>query len=92
MNIFFRQDGNDIVAAVTFHPANPGDVTFKFRWEAGDKSLASIAAAHIQTQLDAHSKKIRETSYQQGWQDAKQKKAKRTFFGWSIGYVERDVK
>ena len=91
MNIFFRQEGNDIVADVTFNPAKSQDITFLFRWDAGDEHLASIAAAHIQAKLDAHSKKIRETSYQEGWRDAKGKKAKQTYFDWSLGYI-KDVK
>jgi hypothetical protein len=49
---------------------------------------ASLLANHMQERLDEHIKKVRQAAYEKGWQDAKAKKAKCTYFDWAFHVIE----
>jgi hypothetical protein len=70
--------------------AVPGPVYFNglpqdlyLYWEAGHEASAAAAADWLNRELQRKVAEARELSYQQGWRDAKAKRAKRdTFSGW----------
>jgi len=81
---FFREDTR---VKISFDVKIPkrDDRVYTFYWECGDENYAGLLADCIEREFDRRVMKARAEAYEQGYKDAKAKRAKRTWFSCILG-------
>lgn len=76
----FKRQNSDVIIRLDYTTPCAGSYYTTFNWGHNDASTASLRADSLNRQLSARLKSIREEAYDQGWRDAKTKKARKTWF------------
>lgn len=78
--ISFKRDGTVVKSDVTTFIPNFDDRVFHFQWECATEAYAGLLSAHMQRDMGAKLKAIRVHAYEEGWKDAKAKRAREEWF------------
>jgi hypothetical protein len=87
-SIGIDRSGKNVRLSFDVNPERDVKTTYYLYWECSNEVCASLLANHMQDRLDDHMRRVRQAAYEKGWQDAKAKKAKRTYFDWALWVIE----
>lgn len=90
MNIYFKREGNKVMASIVIDVPNWDARVFSFAFDCGGEAYAGLLTAEMQRQIQVEIENIRRDEYESGWHDkAAHKGARRSWFATTFQWRNR---
>lgn len=90
MDFNINNDGSKVEIKITFRCGYAGDYIYTFSHNVGKTSCAGLVAEALENQFNNHIKRIRQAAYNEGWEDKKKRRTKRTDFDWCANQIKME--